>query len=119
MINLLDLDRTALEAFCVARGEKPYRARQVLRWVHRALVDRIELMSDLGTATRAALARDGAEMFAVPGLCRFRIGNEQMDVMHRDGRGDGGILNDLNPDVVRRGQEKLLGVVRRGLDFVA
>ncbi len=58
MINLLDFDRTALSAWFAERGEKPFRATQTLRWVHRGLVDRIEAMTDLAKATREALARD-------------------------------------------------------------
>ncbi len=58
MINLLDFDQAALAAFFAARGEKPFRTRQVLRWVHHALADRVEAMTDLARATREALARD-------------------------------------------------------------
>jgi len=58
MINLLDFDPTALEAFFAERGEKPFRARQTLRWIHRRLADRVEAMSDLARASREALARD-------------------------------------------------------------
>jgi 23S rRNA (adenine2503-C2)-methyltransferase len=58
MINLLDLDLEGLTAFFAARGEKPFRARQVLRWVHRGLVDRIEDMTDLSRATREMLQRE-------------------------------------------------------------
>jgi 23S rRNA (adenine2503-C2)-methyltransferase len=58
MINLLDFDQEALEALFAERGEKPFRARQTLRWIHRRLVDRVEAMSDLARTTREALARD-------------------------------------------------------------
>jgi 23S rRNA (adenine2503-C2)-methyltransferase len=58
MINLLDFDREALTALFVERGEKPFRARQTLRWLHRGLVDRIAAMSDLARPTREALLRD-------------------------------------------------------------
>jgi 23S rRNA (adenine2503-C2)-methyltransferase len=58
MVNLLDFDPSALGAFLVARGEKPFRARQALRWIHGRLADRIEAMTDLARATREALARD-------------------------------------------------------------
>jgi 23S rRNA (adenine2503-C2)-methyltransferase len=58
MINLLDFDRAGLEAYFVGRGDKPFRARQALRWLHRGLVDRVEAMSDLAKATRESLARD-------------------------------------------------------------
>jgi 23S rRNA (adenine2503-C2)-methyltransferase len=58
MINLLDFDQFALTALFAGRGEKPFRARQTLRWVHRGLVDRIDAMTDLARSTRDALARD-------------------------------------------------------------
>ncbi len=58
MINLLDFDHDALAALFVGRGEKQFRARQVLRWLHRRLSDRIEAMSDVAKRTREALARD-------------------------------------------------------------
>ena len=58
MINLLDFDHAALTALFIERGEKPFRARQTLRWVHRRLADRVEAMSDLAKSTREALARD-------------------------------------------------------------
>jgi 23S rRNA (adenine2503-C2)-methyltransferase len=56
--NLLDFDRAGLTAFLAARGEKPFRARQALRWTHQRLVDRVDAMSDLAKATRASLALD-------------------------------------------------------------
>jgi 23S rRNA (adenine2503-C2)-methyltransferase len=58
MINLLDYDQDALAAWFADRGEKPFRAKQALRWVHHGLVDRIDAMTDLAKSTRAALARD-------------------------------------------------------------
>jgi 23S rRNA (adenine2503-C2)-methyltransferase len=58
MINLLDFDQAALAAFFAERGDKPFRAKQALRWIHRGLVDRVEAMTDLAKATREAVARD-------------------------------------------------------------
>ncbi len=58
MINLLDFDLSAMSALFAERGERPFRARQALRWVHRGLVDRVDAMTDLAKATRDALARD-------------------------------------------------------------
>ena len=58
MINLLDFDLEALTALFVERDEKPFRARQTLRWVHRRLADRVEAMTDLARPTREGLARD-------------------------------------------------------------
>jgi 23S rRNA (adenine2503-C2)-methyltransferase len=58
MINLLDFDHAALAALFAARGEKPFRSRQVLRWVHHALADRVDAMTDLARASREALGRE-------------------------------------------------------------
>jgi 23S rRNA (adenine2503-C2)-methyltransferase len=58
MINLLDFDQAALAAFFAERGDKPFRAKQALRWIHRGLADRVESMTDLAKATREALASD-------------------------------------------------------------
>src|SRR5947208_5903344 len=58
MINLLDFDEAALSDWFAARGEKRFRARQTMRWIHRRLVDRVEAMTDLARATREALACD-------------------------------------------------------------
>jgi len=56
MVNLLDFDEAGMTAFLGERGQKPFRARQTLRWIHHGLVDRVEAMTDLAKATRAALA---------------------------------------------------------------
>ena len=58
MINLLDFDSAAMHEFFAGRGEKPFRARQTLRWIHHRLVDRVEAMSDIAKTTRASLARE-------------------------------------------------------------
>jgi 23S rRNA (adenine2503-C2)-methyltransferase len=54
--NLLDLDADALAAFFATLGEKPFRARQVLRWVHQRREDDFARMSDLAKDLRAKLA---------------------------------------------------------------
>src|SRR4051794_12475645 len=58
MVNLLDLEPSALTGFLAERGEKPFRARQILRWLHRGLVDDVHAMSDLSKGTREMLARE-------------------------------------------------------------
>ncbi|MDR0251491.1 MAG: 23S rRNA (adenine(2503)-C(2))-methyltransferase RlmN [Burkholderiales bacterium] len=55
-VNLLDLDPVALETFFVNMGEKPFRARQVLPWLHQRFCDDIGQMSDLSKAVRDKLA---------------------------------------------------------------
>ena len=65
MINLLDLSPADLAAFFAARGEKPFRARQVSRWIHQRFVDDIGAMSDLARPLRGRLAAE-AEIRALP-----------------------------------------------------
>lgn len=53
--NLLGLDATGLERFFAAQGEKPFRARQVLRWVHQRHEGEFAQMSDLAKGLREKL----------------------------------------------------------------
>jgi 23S rRNA (adenine2503-C2)-methyltransferase len=55
-VNLLDLDATGLAAFFQEIGEKPFRAKQVMRWIHRFGVADFDAMSDLSRDLRARLA---------------------------------------------------------------
>jgi len=54
--NLLDFDAAALAALFASIGEKPFRARQVLRWVHQSGESDFARMSDLAKDLRAKLA---------------------------------------------------------------
>jgi 23S rRNA (adenine2503-C2)-methyltransferase len=54
--NLLDFDAAGMAGFFAAIGEKPFRGRQVLRWVHRAGESEFERMSDLAKSLRQNLA---------------------------------------------------------------
>lgn len=56
MINLLDFDATSLNDWFAQLGEKPFRVRQVLRWMHRFGVDDFEQMTDVAKSLRAKLA---------------------------------------------------------------
>ncbi len=56
MINLLDFDAAGLTDWFAQLGEKPFRARQVLRWMHRFGVDDFEQMTDVAKSLRAKLA---------------------------------------------------------------
>ena len=58
MRNLLDLDPDALGRFLAERGQKPFRARQVSRWLHQRFAAHIADMTDLAKPLRAALAAD-------------------------------------------------------------
>ena len=53
--NLLGLTRSELEAFVAGMGEKPFRARQLMKWVYRRGVGDVAAMSDLGKVFRERL----------------------------------------------------------------
>ncbi len=55
MQNLLDLDAAGLEAFVAGLGEKPFRARQLLRWIHRRGASDFAAMTDLARSLRSRL----------------------------------------------------------------
>ncbi len=54
--NLLGYDAAALQRFFLEQGEKPFRARQVMRWIHQSGEADFARMSDLAKATREKLA---------------------------------------------------------------
>lgn len=53
--NLLGLPQGELEAHFVALGEKPFHARQVIRWIHQRGVTDFAEMTDLSKTLRCAL----------------------------------------------------------------
>jgi len=55
MQNLLDFDADALIAWFAERGEKPFRARQILHWIHRFGETDFDLMTDVAKSLRALL----------------------------------------------------------------
>ncbi len=56
-VNLLDFDRDALTSWFESLGEKPFRARQVLRWIHRRGAADFASMSDVARSLRDTLAQ--------------------------------------------------------------
>ena len=55
-MNLIGLDAAGLERFFAEQGEKPFRARQLLRWIHQRGETDFAQMSDLARALREKLA---------------------------------------------------------------
>ncbi len=55
-VNLLELDREALAAFCEQLGEKRFRATQLFRWIHHKGASDFEQMTDLARSLRDKLA---------------------------------------------------------------
>lgn len=54
--NLLGLTRAELEAFVADMGEKPFRARQLMKWLYKRHVADFEQMTDLAKSFRQRLS---------------------------------------------------------------
>ena len=59
-VNLLDFEAAGLTAFFAEMGEKPFRARQVLRWMHRFGQSDFDAMTDIARSLRAKLKASAA-----------------------------------------------------------
>jgi len=53
--NLFDLDRNAFTDFMVEQGEKPFRAKQILKWLYQHNVRDINAMTDVSKSARQKL----------------------------------------------------------------
>lgn len=54
-INLLGMTESRLRDYVLSLGEKPFRAKQLLKWIHQCGVDDFSLMTDLSKVFRARL----------------------------------------------------------------
>ncbi len=66
-INLLNLNRTGLEGFFVELGEKPFRSKQLLQWVHQRGVTDFAQMTDMSKSLRETLGQKACIEF--PRIC--------------------------------------------------
>jgi 23S rRNA (adenine2503-C2)-methyltransferase len=80
-VNLLDLDGEGLARFVEELGERPFRARQLQRWIHRAGEGEFERMTDLARPFREKLSERAAvvapavlsEGFSEDGTCKWLL----------------------------------------------
>ncbi|WP_297450537.1 23S rRNA (adenine(2503)-C(2))-methyltransferase RlmN [Ferrovum sp.] len=73
-LNLLGLNRAELTQFLTGLGEKPFRARQLMRWIHQEGVADFSQMTDLSKTARQRLA-DHAHV-EVPALVSEHIAGD-------------------------------------------
>ncbi|MDB5841704.1 MAG: rlmN [Herminiimonas sp.] len=66
LTNLLDLDPVQLVAYCGELGEKPFRAKQLQRWIHQFGASDFDAMTDLAKSLRDKLA--GRAFIAAPAV---------------------------------------------------
>jgi len=57
-VNLLGLTREGLEDYFQARGERPFRAVQLLKWIHQQRVSEFSQMTNLSKDLRERLGRE-------------------------------------------------------------
>lgn len=55
-LNLLGLNRKQFESLCADMGEKPFRARQMMRWMHQAGAGDFDRMTDVSKGFRAQMS---------------------------------------------------------------
>ena len=64
-VNLLDFDAAGLVAYCNSLGEKPFRAKQLQRWIHQYNAADFDGMTDLAKSLRTKL-KDRAAIVMPP-----------------------------------------------------
>lgn len=57
-VNLLGLNQAAMQDYFASIGEKPFRAKQVLKWIHQENSDDFAEMLNLSKSLREQLSRD-------------------------------------------------------------
>ena len=85
--DIQDLTAAEVESWCVEAGEPPYRARQILAWVHRQAVPGFDDMEEPPKTLRARLA------------ATFTIGRLDPAVVSEAADGTRKLLFHLAPDV--------------------
>ncbi len=73
-VNLLDFDQEKLAVFFAEYGEKPFRAKQLLRWMHQFGESDFSRMSDLSKALREKLG--GLAVVEPPRLIQEQISDD-------------------------------------------
>ena len=56
-VNLLEFERTGFAQFCAGLGEKPFRARQLMRWIHQFGIDDFDAMTDISKLSREEMKK--------------------------------------------------------------
>ena len=73
-INLLDFDRAGLQAFFTSQGEKPFRAIQVLQWMHQHGIIDVDAMTNLSKTFRHALKQQVT--ISLPEIARYQLSED-------------------------------------------
>jgi len=74
LLNLMGHDRRALEMYFTALGEKPFRATQLLKWVHQQGVYDFSAMTNLSKSLRSSLSSQA--VFVVPEIINDQVSED-------------------------------------------
>ncbi len=85
--NLLDFDLEGLVAWCLAQGEKKFRAVQLFRWIHHKGVCDFAQMSDLAQSLRTKL-QSSANIVPLPVVSRHDSADGTIKWMFDVGQGN-------------------------------
>lgn len=72
--NLLGFDLSALQSFFKDLGEKPFRAKQMVQWIHQYFVTDVDQMTDLPKKLREKLSRE--TVIQPPEFCHEHISGD-------------------------------------------
>ena len=74
MQNLLDFDASAMTAWFAGLGERPFRATQVLRWIHRFRQSDFDAMTDIAKSLREKLKANA--VIAPPSIVADKLSDD-------------------------------------------
>ncbi len=74
MVNLLNFNQQQLTEYFQSIGEKPFRAKQVMRWMHHFGVNDFEQMTDIAKSLREKLLREAS--ITLPNVQKELISND-------------------------------------------
>lgn len=72
--NLLDFDAQALAVYFTEMGEKPFRARQLMRWMYKEGESDFAAMTDIAASLRAKLTQQAC--ISVPSIVREELSED-------------------------------------------
>lgn len=72
--NLLNFDAQALAAYFTEMGEKPFRARQLMRWMYKEGESDFAAMTDIAASLRAKLTQQAC--ISVPSIVREELSED-------------------------------------------
>ena len=99
-VNLLDFDASGLTDWCSAKGEKPFRSRQLLRWIHRNGEGDFGRMTDLAKSLRTML--DGEAIVLPPSVVSDKTASDGTRKFLFDVGAGNAIETVMIPEIGRR-----------------